>query len=75
MESLYELAIARPSLELVMIGPVKTDVSKLLALPNVHFLGAIAYDDLPAYLQVMDLFVVPYLPDDEIKASGPLKIR
>jgi FemAB-related protein (PEP-CTERM system-associated) len=75
LESLYELATAKPELQLVMIGPVKTDVSKLAGLSNVHFLGAVAYEKLPAYLQAMDLFVVPYVPDEEIKASGPLKIR
>jgi FemAB-related protein (PEP-CTERM system-associated) len=71
---LRELALALPNLQIVMIGPVKTDVS-LLTLPNVHFLGPIAYETLPAYLQAMDLFIVPYVPDEEILKSGPLKIR
>jgi glycosyltransferase involved in cell wall biosynthesis len=75
LESLRELAMARPGIQLVMIGPVGTDVSRLEGLANVHFLGAKPYTELPAYLQAMDCFVVPYVPDEEIKASGPLKIR
>jgi glycosyltransferase involved in cell wall biosynthesis len=75
LESLRELATARPGIQLVMIGPVGTDVSRLEGLSNVHFLGAKPYAELPAYLQAMDCFAVPYVPDEEIKASGPLKIR
>ncbi len=62
-------------LQLVMIGPVKTDVSILRGLPNVHFLGPKLYESLPAYLQAVDVLVVPYVPDEESLAKGPLKIR
>lgn len=75
LELLAKLAAAMPQLHIVMIGPVKTDVSRLQALQNVHFLGPKAYEALPAYLQHMDVLVVPYVPDDVILASGPLKIR
>jgi serine/alanine adding enzyme len=75
LDSLYDLALAEPALTLVMIGPVKTSVDRLAGLPNVHFFGPKSYEILPAYLQAMDLMVVPYVPDEEIKASGPLKIR
>jgi FemAB-related protein (PEP-CTERM system-associated) len=71
---LRELAMARPNLQLVMIGPVKTDVSSL-SLPNVHFLGPVPYETLPAYLQAMDVLVIPYMPDEEKQVCGPLKIR
>ncbi|MFA5864838.1 MAG: FemAB family XrtA/PEP-CTERM system-associated protein [Phycisphaerae bacterium] len=75
LDSLYELAVQEPKIQLLMIGPVKTNIDRLSALPNVRFLGPKPYEELPAYLQAMDLVVVPYVPDDEIKASGPLKIR
>lgn len=72
---LGRLATEMPQLHVVMIGPVKTDVSRLQALPNVHFLGPKDYEVLPAYLQHVDVLVVPYVPDEGIRASGPLKIR
>jgi glycosyltransferase involved in cell wall biosynthesis len=75
LDLLRRLAREMPQLHVVMIGPVKTDVSRLQALPNVHFLGPKAYDVLPAYLQHVDVLVAPYVPDEEILASGPLKIR
>lgn len=75
LESLHQLAVEMPSLQLVLIGPVKTGVERLAARPNVRFLGPRSYAELPAYLHAMDVLVVPYVPDEEIVASGPLKIR
>lgn len=72
---LREFALVRPGVQMVMIGPIGTDVSRLEGLANVHFLGAKSYAELPAYLQGMDCFIVPYVSDEETKASGPLKIR
>lgn len=72
---LGRLATEMPQLHVVMIGPVKTDVSRLQAMPNVHFLGPKPYEVLPAYLQHVDVLVAPYVPDDEVYAKGPLKLR
>jgi len=72
---LARLAAARPDVHVVLIGPVKTDVSILAPHPNVHLLGPKPYGELPAYLQAMDAIVVPYVPDDEKLHCGPLKIR
>jgi glycosyltransferase involved in cell wall biosynthesis len=72
---LARLAAARPDVHVVLIGPVKTDVSVLAPHANVHLLGAKPYNELPAYLQAMDAIVVPYVPDDEKLNCGPLKIR
>jgi glycosyltransferase involved in cell wall biosynthesis len=58
-----------------MIGPVKTDISVLRGLPNVHFLGPKPYESLPGYLQATDVILVPYVDDDETRGKGPLKIR
>ncbi len=76
IESLYELARTLKDMNLVLIGPVKTDVSKLESLRNVHILGAKEYDRLPEYLATMDVLLLPYVINDEqIRQSGPLKIR
>ncbi|MCL2700103.1 MAG: FemAB family PEP-CTERM system-associated protein [Phycisphaerae bacterium] len=72
---LAKLAAARPDVHVVLIGPVKTDVSILAPHANVHLLGPKPYDKLPGYLQAMDAVVVPYVPDDEKLQCGPLKIR
>jgi len=75
LDGLQRLAEQKRELQLVMIGPVKTNVDALAGLPNVHFLGPKSYQRLPAYLQAMDVILVPYVCDEQIRASGPLKIR
>jgi len=75
LDCLHELASQMPQLQLLMIGPVKTNVDRLTAMPNVHFLGPKPYTDLPAYLQAMDALLIPYILDDETTSKGPLKIR
>jgi len=75
LSALADLARAREDLQIVLIGPVKTDVDSVAALPNVHFLGPRPYERLPAYLAAMDVLLVPYVLDDETMNKGPLKIR
>ncbi|MFW5840890.1 MAG: glycosyltransferase, partial [Planctomycetota bacterium] len=65
----------RPDVQVVMIGPVKTDISAAEALGNVVFLGPRDHQDLPSYLQTMDALIVPYVRDEETLRKGPLKIR
>ncbi len=60
---------------LVLIGPVKTDISALAALPNVHVLGPRPYADLPRYLRHMDVLLLAYRLDEQTTRNAPLKIR
>ena len=69
------LAKARRDVQIVLIGPVKTDTSVLDGLANVVLLGPRSYERLPVYLQAMDALVVPYVVDEETLRKGPLKIR
>lgn len=57
---LARVATAHPDSAVVLLGPVKCDVGRLRELANVYLLGARSHDLLPAYLQHMDLFVIPY---------------
>ena len=54
---------------------MKTDVSALASLPNVHLLGPRPYADLPRYLKHMDVLLMPYVLDEQIRHSSPLKLR
>lgn len=60
LELLAQLARNHPQWQLVLLGVTRTDISVLLQLPNVHFLGQIAHDALPAYLHHCDVFLLPY---------------
>lgn len=75
LDLLAALARREPQKHVVLIGPVKTDVSPLAALPNVHVLGPKHYAELPAYLRQMDVLLLAYRADEQIARSAPLKIR
>jgi hypothetical protein len=55
-----QLATSRPDWHIVLIGPVvKIDPTTLPHLPNIHYLGAKQYAQLPAYLSGWDVALMP----------------
>lgn len=72
---LTALARSYPQGSLVMIGPLATCPPDFKALANVHFLGAQPYQELPRFLAGLDVLLLPYVDDDMIRQSGPLKLR
>lgn len=60
---------------LVMIGPVDSCPDEFRRLPNVHLMGAQRYEDLPAWLAGLDVLLLPYVRDEMIRQSSPLKLR
>lgn len=72
---LAQSATALPSWQFVFIGDIKTDVSSLKALPNVHFLGAKPHHQLPSYIQHWNVAMLPFRNNKQIAACNPLKLR
>jgi glycosyltransferase involved in cell wall biosynthesis len=72
---LTALARSYPQGSLVMIGPIAACPPDFQALANVHFLGAQPYQELPRFLAGLDVLLLPYVDDDMIRQSGPLKLR
>jgi UDP-galactopyranose mutase len=71
---LRELAEARPTYQLVVIGPVvKIDRETLPTLPNIHWLGQKRYEELPAYLAGWDVAIMPFARNDATKYISPTK--
>lgn len=73
--ALAALARRMPHLQLVLIGPVKTNLNAFADMPNVHVMGPRPYEQLPAYLHHMDVLLVTYLADESKSKCGPLRIR
>jgi glycosyltransferase involved in cell wall biosynthesis len=82
--SLYHISRRRQKdgdadLHLLIVGdgpqrkPLEQLAGKLKVNDGVTFTGAIAHDDIPAYLAAMDIAVAPYLVSDGFYFS-PLKI-
>lgn len=60
----------------VLVGPALPglDISRLVGRPNVWWLGSKSHDELPRYLQHVDVGLLPYKPTELTRCSSPLKL-
>jgi len=59
----------------VFVGPTNTAINpELTSLPNVHFLGAKPYGQLPNYLWAADIFLLPFKTSPLTKSVNPVKL-
>ncbi|MBI3255872.1 MAG: oligosaccharide flippase family protein [Candidatus Andersenbacteria bacterium] len=73
-----QVARQRPQWHFVFIGaPLmgksRKDVRRLKKMANIHFLGSIRQEDVPAYVRYFNAFVIPYKASKYNEASFPLK--
>ncbi|HPQ67872.1 MAG TPA: glycosyltransferase [bacterium] len=78
LELLVKTARAMNEGSLVLVGPVgwgdpSTDVTALQELPNVHFIGRVDYDELPAYVAAFDICLMPLRVNESTRRSFPMK--
>ncbi len=74
IELLDDAAAARPDWHFVMIGPVvKIDPADLPQRPNIHYLGAKSYDELPAYLSGWDIALLLFARNEATRFISPTK--
>jgi len=64
-----------PDAQLVLVGNATVPMDRLVALPNVHWLGMRAYEDIPRYGAGFDVAIMPWLQNDWIAASNPIKLK
>jgi len=72
---LEHLANTEAGWSIVMIGPVRTDVTLLERCSNVFFLDSKRYGDLPAYLSGLDVLIMPYLVNEYTTYIYPAKLH
>lgn len=71
---LYELAIRLPWLNLVLCGPVRGfNTERLDDLPNVFFTGMVPYNEVPDYIDMFDVALVPFRNIERIKTVNSNK--
>lgn len=74
IELLAGVADARPDWQLVLLGPVvKIDSSKLPRRPNIHYLGAKTYQELPHYVAGWDVALLPFARNEATRFISPTK--
>lgn len=68
------VAAARPSWQLVLVGPVvKIDPSTLPRLANVHYFGQQPYAQLPEFLAGWDVCLLPFALNEATRFISPTK--
>ena len=73
-ELLAKVAEMRPNWSFVMVGPiVKIAPEDLPKRPNIHYLGAKTYDELPAYLSGWDVALMPFAMNESTQFISPTK--
>jgi UDP-galactopyranose mutase len=71
---LDEVARKRPDWSFVMVGPVvKISPEELPKRPNIHYLGAKTYAQLPAYLSGWDVALMPFAMNESTQFISPTK--
>lgn len=69
---LAAIAEERPDWQIVMIGPVvEIDPVELPRRPNIHYLGARNYTDLPSYLSGWDVAMMPLARNESARRIVP----
>ncbi|WP_026374784.1 glycosyltransferase family protein [Aestuariibacter salexigens] len=72
---LTELAQKRREYDIMLVGAVKTDISSLRVLPNVHVISAVEHHQLPSFSQHWQALLIPFKHNQQIAACNPLKLR
>ncbi|HZF78434.1 MAG TPA: glycosyltransferase [Rubrivivax sp.] len=74
LDLLQQLAAARPSWSIVMVGPVaKIDEKDLPKNPNIRWLGMQSYARLPHLMAQWDVCLMPFALNDSTRFISPTK--
>jgi UDP-galactopyranose mutase len=71
---LARMADAHPQWQIVLVGPTaKLDPSELPRRANIHYLGAKAYEELPAHVATWDVALMPFADNESTRFISPTK--
>ncbi|PKM77850.1 MAG: hypothetical protein CVU90_05220 [Firmicutes bacterium HGW-Firmicutes-15] len=75
VELLLKIAKAHPEWSLVIIGPIHgIDTALFSNCPNVYIMGPRDYLDLPQYLDVIDVCMIPFILNELTFNTNPIKM-
>lgn len=75
LELMIRTARAVPDGTLLVIGPKAMEIDRLLAEPNVVYLGPVPYAELPSYATRFDVGIMPWLRNRWIESCNPIKLK
>lgn len=63
-----------PEIQFVMVGPIEVSRTLLPQRKNLHWIGPVPYQDLPAYVSCFTICLLPLRVDDYTRARNPVKL-
>jgi GT2 family glycosyltransferase/glycosyltransferase involved in cell wall biosynthesis len=72
---LERIAVEFPEASLVLIGDATCSMERFAKYPNVHWLGFQPYEKMPGYGSGFDVALMPWLDNDWIRHSNPIKLK
>jgi glycosyltransferase involved in cell wall biosynthesis len=63
-----------PEYSFLIIGRSTVDVSNFAKFSNIHYIGPVKYEQLPAYAKLMDVGLIPFKINKLTVAANPLKL-
>ena len=73
LEIIKNFATSCPDWSIIIVGPVRADVTVLERLPNITFLGTKPHHALSAYLRPVDVIGLPYALSEFTRGVMPAK--
>jgi glycosyltransferase involved in cell wall biosynthesis len=58
--TVLQLAKQRPDLTILLIGPMESAVPEYEKHPNIHLIGAVPAEQIPAYLSLANIGIIPF---------------
>lgn len=77
-ELIRRVAVDLPEVSVVLVGDqkcAKEDIERMVALPNLTWLGFKPYEEIPAYGASFDVAIMPWLDNDWIRRCNPIKLK
>ncbi len=76
LNAIIDLAKSNPDVHTIVIGPLNDETIKdqYKNIKNLHFLGSVDYNDLPAYLQYADVALLPLSNHKANNGRSPMKL-
>jgi glycosyltransferase involved in cell wall biosynthesis len=74
LELLRHIAICRPEYDVILAGPSECNLNDLLELSNVHWLGAVPYENVPTFIKSLDACLIPHSDTPYCRSMSPLKL-
>jgi glycosyltransferase involved in cell wall biosynthesis len=74
MELIRNIATRNPQWTFLIVGNSIVDVKPFYSISNMKFTGKVSYEQLPAYVQMFDIGLIPFKLIPVAIASNPLKL-